>query len=993
MRRLPALLTLLALLALAPAAGAQPQDPRLVWRTLETPHFRIHYYNDMAPIARRVAEVAERAVERLHGPLGWSPSSPVQVVLSDETDDANGSATAVPMNTVRLYVTAPDDLSVLNQYDDWLTTLVTHEYSHILHTDNISGVAAILNAVAGKQWAPNQVQPRFILEGLATYEESLRTGGGRLRSSSWEMSMRADVLADNLATLDQVATGPNRWPHGTLWYLYGSYFMAYVAERFGHQALAELAAEYGSTAAPWQLNRALHRVTGRTWEELYEDFSDAITARFQEQARRLRAGGVEEGVRVTRQGETVRAPRFLPDGTLVYESADGQSMAQLRAIDAGSLARADAEHLPTPRTLDWLAGGSAFGVADNDTLIVSDTAVHRDLYAYHDLFRWRLTRGADGALSVDGEERLTEGWRAQQPDVSPDGDRVVFTVNHRGTTSLFEMSLTERTPRALFRPRRFEQVYAPRYSPDGALVAFSHWRDGGRRDVAVWRRDTGRVEYLTDDAALDLSPTFTPDGRHLVWSSDRSGVMNLVARPVAPDGFGPLRQITRVVSGAFQPVVSPDGRTLVYVTYGHRGWDLARMPFDPARWRTPESPEDDPYDRAPDDAGSGRRPIATFETNDHPYSPWSSVRPRVLTAELTADGFGPQLALRVAGADVLNRHAWNVRVGVGLVRGDPSVDLTYVYRGVRPTLRLRAFRTVDAGGVYRVGRRTPTWVAERVGGESEVSLVFPGRFDAHTVALTYDAAWVRASGGLPELGRYLDPNEAPPVVPFQGWVAGLRATWWYARSQRYAYSLSAQEGVNLFATARVSDAILGSAVGSVEFSAGASAYVPMPWGVDRRRHILALHLGGGVGTTDRGERGIFSLGGFPAFNPASLLDVLRGGGVGGGIALRGYKPDARVGSQFQIANVEYRFPILQAQRGLSTFPLFVQRLWGNVFADAGHAAFGTFDLERLAVGAGAEVLIDLVVGFVVPLTVRTGYAHGFMSDGDDQFYALLGNAF
>jgi hypothetical protein len=115
--------------------------------------------------------------------------------------------------------------------------------------------------------------------------------------------------------------------------------------------------------------------------------------------------------------------------------------------------------------------------------------------------------------------------------------------------------------------------------------------------------------------------------------------------------------------------------------------------------------------------------------------------------------------------------------------------------------------------------------------------------------------------------------------------------------------------------------------------------------------------------------------------------------VGGGIALRGYKPDARVGSQFQLANVEYRFPIVQTQRGLSTFPLFVQRLWGNVFADVGNASFGRFNVDNLAVGAGAEVLIDLVVGFVVPLTVRTGYAHGFMSDGDDQFYALLGNAF
>ena len=56
-----------------------------------------------------------------------------------------------------------------------------------LHTDHIGGVPAIVNAVFGKQWAPNQVQPRWILEGLAVYEETLHTSGGRLRSSIWDM--------------------------------------------------------------------------------------------------------------------------------------------------------------------------------------------------------------------------------------------------------------------------------------------------------------------------------------------------------------------------------------------------------------------------------------------------------------------------------------------------------------------------------------------------------------------------------------------------------------------------------------------------------------------------------------------------------------------------------------------------------------------------------------------------------------------------------------
>ncbi len=168
-RALTALIAFAAALLFAMTASAQ-QDPRLVWRTLETPHFRIHHYQEMDAIAERVAEVAERAFETLHRPLGWAPSAPVHIVLSDDTDDANGSATAIPFNTVRLFVTAPDDLSVLNQHDDWLSTLVTHEYTHILHTDHISGVAAIANVLIGKQWAPNQIQPRWLLEGRATYE-------------------------------------------------------------------------------------------------------------------------------------------------------------------------------------------------------------------------------------------------------------------------------------------------------------------------------------------------------------------------------------------------------------------------------------------------------------------------------------------------------------------------------------------------------------------------------------------------------------------------------------------------------------------------------------------------------------------------------------------------------------------------------------------------------------------------------------------------------
>ena len=103
-------------------------------------------------------------------------------------------------------------MSVLGDHDDWLNALITHEHTHILHADNITGIPAIVNAVLGKSLAPNQAQPRWILEGLAVAMESEHTSGGRVRSTQVDMFLRADVLANNLASLDQISHPARRWP-------------------------------------------------------------------------------------------------------------------------------------------------------------------------------------------------------------------------------------------------------------------------------------------------------------------------------------------------------------------------------------------------------------------------------------------------------------------------------------------------------------------------------------------------------------------------------------------------------------------------------------------------------------------------------------------------------------------------------------------------------------------------------------------------------------
>lgn len=965
-------------------ACAQTHDPRQQYRTYETAHFRVHYYQGLLPIARRVAALGEAVYARVGDLVGHHPEQVTEVVLADRTDFANGSAIAIPYNTIRLWVTAPEDLSTLGDTDDWLRTLSTHEFTHIAHTDNISGIPAVINAVLGKVYPPNSVQPPFVLEGIAVYAESAYTTAGRLRSSVWDMYLRADALRpQGMASLDQVANQVNRWPHGDLYYLYGSHFIQYIVGRFGEDAIARMATDYGANPIPIAINRSLQRATGRTFENLYPEFVRDTVRRYQEQRDAIVRAGVVEGVQLTHQGEEVAYPRFLHDSrTVVYESSDGRSHAQLRTLDAYPSALD-----PRPRDGDWVQYLSGFAFTpDERAVLVSDMGVHRGIYTYHDLFERPVERRGDGGLRIEEGPALTDGARTRYPDVSPDGDHVAFVVNHHGTQALYEMSRAEGSPRQLFRTRTYEQVYTPRYSPDGSRIVFSQWSEGGYRDIRVYDRATGTIRDLTHDRAVDLEPVFTPDGRHVIFSSDRTGVHNLYSYDLAT---GEQRRLTNVVYGAFMPAVSPDVRWLVYVGYHARGFDLYRLGLD-----IEGSPVLDLRTERLDGGTLGtsrenaRVPAVTEpEGRDHPYNTLQTLYPRSWTANIEDDGFGPRISVGTQGRDVVGNHAWSATANVGLVNPQPGFLFAYSYEGLRPSLRVELYRSVGRGA-WRVGRSTPGYPEARFGGSAQVSVGIPQRFQSHGITLRYDAQYVDQPEGVP-FSAFVDPSYPPPTPPYQGFVGTARLTYSFSRQQRYTYDVSTHEGYGFVTSIRATDPVLGGNQRGAEFSFAGELFIPMPWDIDRRAHVLAVRAAGGVAVNDT-TRANFYLGGFPAINAGDLLNVLANLGTGSGVALRGYPEATRRGDAYGMVNAEYRFPIVQIDRGILTLPVFLRRLYGGVFTDIGAAFFASRGLrrEQIAVGAGAELLADLMLGYYWNFTVRGGVARGFFGD-DATFQGYL----
>jgi hypothetical protein len=114
--------------------------------------------------------------------------------------------------------------------------------------------------------------------------------------------------------------------------------------------------------------------------------------------------------------------------------------------------------------------------------------------------------------------------------------------------------------------------------------------------------------------------------------------------------------------------------------------------------------------------------------------------------------------------------------------------------------------------------------------------------------------------------------------------------------------------------------------------------------------------------------------------------------------LRGYAPAQFIGTHFNLLNSEYRFPILYADRGIGTLPVFLRGVSGAVFADYG-GAFDSIDLDDpfadYHLGVGGELWFDLVFGYFARGTVRLGYARGLDDEAIEggQTYVVMSSAF
>ena len=964
------------------ASAATLYDPRLHFRTLPTEHFVIYFHQGEEALARRLAAIAEETWHALQRPLGVVPPKRTHVVLVDQTELANGWANPLPYDTIMVTAVWPPGSEFIGDTDDWLRMVFTHEFTHIVHLDRSEGWARVIRRIFGRMEIafPNLFLPQWHVEGLATYEESVITGYGRLHAGDFGAVVDEAARLRRLEPLDRVNGGLTDWPDGDGAYAYGVGFHQYLADRFGAETLAKLA-EATARRVPFTASRVFQRIYGQSLGSLWRDYQASLAEPATEPA--VFAGDAK---RLTNHRYIVSGPRFdravcptcTPEVVYSLLTPDGFPSLNRVALDGSP---------PRQITRRYLGSTTAFG---SDHLYFDQQEVRRNTGIYSDLYAWSRTTGR--------VRRLTSELRLMDPDLSPDGRTLACVQNRPGQRDLVLVDVADEGPHAM----RIEtlisepetQFNTPRWSPDGRSIAIERHRPGGLSEIVVVDVATRTTRVIVPSAGeRSVTPAWRPDGRAVVAAvAGEHGPFNLFEFPI--DGGSP-RQLTGTIGGAKWPDISPDGSTMVFVGYTVDGFDLFTMPYpasseDGTRVDSDNLPQQFAVTRSAPAAADTTSVVAATPpprqprapVGPYPYSPWPTLRPTSWTPIVESDSTQLRIGAATGGFDVLAYHAYSASA-TWAVSGPadtpkpgvatPDWNVSYAYDRWRPTLFAAASNATSffSGPATESGTPTAATLRER---QLEAGVLFPIRHVrvSHVASLSL----ISAIDDYTLADRTLSRDRT-----------ALRGAWATTTAHLYGYSISPEGGVTIGVTAESVPRALGSFADATAFTADARSYLP-GFGA---HHVLAIRAAGGVSTGDPDVRRTFHLGG--AAPAGGVIDF----GRNAISLLRGFGTNTFAGSHVALINADYRFPIARPQRGHGTWPLFLHTIHASVFADAGHTWTRTFRSDAIKTSIGAEISARIVAAYFFPFTLTAGAARGH--DGSETVpdrttaYARVGVAF
>ncbi|MHC2994206.1 MAG: BamA/TamA family outer membrane protein [Candidatus Atribacteria bacterium] len=1002
---------------------ARPRyDPNLEWQVLESPHFSVYFhlinedfnnsnnnsYNiNINCLAQEIADIAEKVYYKVNAQLGPPKHHHLQkiaIIIEDFSDYALGFSSSFPHRVIRLSLTPPTAKSFDMKFKSWLKIVIIHEYTHLAHFEMTGGLTTALRALLGQIITPNALQPTWSTEGLAVYNETKFSTGGRGTDSRYDMYLRMAALEDQFNTLDQInGYYLTSWPGGTAPYIYGQSLIHFIAQKYGEDkviALSEIFCRYPYSG----MNYALKKTIGLNSAELYQNWKDHLKDKYQSQAQKIISlKSITTSKQLTKYNYWVDYPHWIstPNGDrIAVRVSTPHYYPFIQIIDPLS------PSLPlTPLAIKnqslikrVYGRDSSFSIStDGSKIIYSKLVNYEQFYKFYDLYLFDL--------KTEKETRLSEGLRARDPDWSPqpDNPKIVAVINKSGTNNLILINLNSilnQTTSSLTTPyitkedityltdfRDDTQLYQPSWSPKGDMIALSAWCQG-HQDIYILNLDsnlnldpnnnsTFSLWPIFQDQYNDLSPCWSSDSQYLFFSSDRTGIYNIFAFSL-PDKK--LYQVTNVLGGAFQPALSYDGRKLAFINYHAKGYELHLMEVDSKQWTEIEYINPQIIEEQQVNLHTEQSKNLKNNYPIHPYNSLSSLWPPtywIPAIQITENDLGIGFSTELE--DVLRFYSLPLTITYGIFHNNLNYHLNYYNYRYLPIINL--YLSGNAG----LTSQTSWWEEGKAG----INIYFP--FKGQTATTTNSRPYRQIFSLGYQYEKLSSVATATPLDTNQEKITSLRLGYSYSDAEKYGFSISPEQGHSFSLTFEHADKALGGDYTFDKLVFDGRKFIPLPF----LHQVLSLRLVAGFSSPNIIDLDLdwekFKLGGHYSADNLSNIDVET-------FSLRGYKPALLEGNNLLLTSLEYRFPLANIEHSLKLgpFSIFLERLSGAFFVDIGNAwenKVNDIKWKDFKIGIGGEIKADLNWQLDSPFSLRLGAAKAITDPKGYNIYITLGTSF
>lgn len=546
--------------------------PEIDWKTIETEHFKIHFYEDTELLAREAAGIMEHVYEPITELYQFEPNEKTHLIFTDTEDISNGIAYYYD-NKIVIWA-SPLDVALRGSHK-WLENVLTHEFVHIVSIQKAMKAGRSFPG-AYFQWigyeeevrknvlygypntivsypVPGVALPPWFAEGIAQF---------MYHGANWDnwdshrdMLLRDRILNANMLTFTEINTFGKCGIGNESVYNIGYAFVNYIADLYGSDVLNDIITEL-SKPFNYSIDKIIEDVTGTRGKDLYSQFIDELSEKYNSRTINLNTNLDNVKVLVD-NGTTNLYPNWSNDGKKITYISNKEN----DYFAHTDLFIYDVESGEEVKIVNNVSSESVWS-KDDKTIYYSKRPRMPDGKGYRYLYLFSYD------LIEEKETRLTNAARATSLTFIEKINSIAYIAMNGGKQCIFLYSIEDQmTTKLVDFPdnRILHRIYYDKYN-DRILFDYTihHFRN-------IAELDLNNLKYrgIVASANIDERDMLINNRGSLIYSNDRNGIFNL---------FSDKDQVylTNVPGGAFMPDVSTDGR-IVFSLYDNGGYKIALL--------------------------------------------------------------------------------------------------------------------------------------------------------------------------------------------------------------------------------------------------------------------------------------------------------------------------------------------------------------------------------------------------------------------------------